>query len=139
MSKKAFLFTLSIVVSGCSSNIFYSKQGVSQVQMDRDAYQCAQESQVYKSSSTLTINSLGGVGSSSGGHKTDGRLFTMCMRAKGYQVSDKPITNHHPSAYSQKSYSDKKADKREVLESRKAIPGCQDLYEFPDGYSVCLD
>ncbi|CDT99491.1 exported hypothetical protein [Vibrio diabolicus] len=91
LSKKIILTILLVTISGCSTNVYYAKMGVSQQEVDRDAYICTQESMTYSSYSSASVNSFSGSGYSSSGSSPDLNLFTMCMRAKGYTVSNRPI------------------------------------------------
>jgi hypothetical protein len=83
--KKALLIIAPLfsILASCSSGFHYKKQGVTQLQQNKDGYECRKEA-TYQTSNAQ-VNAYGGTASS--GTKVDVKMAAACLRARGYQVT----------------------------------------------------
>lgn len=79
------LALMAVLLTGCTMPVM-QKSGITQLEADRDGYQCIQESRGYRMSGLAG----GGVAAVSGATEPDPQLYALCMRARGY-VAVEPV------------------------------------------------
>jgi hypothetical protein len=76
-----------VILTGCSTGKYYSyPPGGTDVQFQRDSYECMQEAQ--QSASSAYVGPYGGAANS--GTTTNAALAHACMRARGYVETSPP-------------------------------------------------
>lgn len=73
---------LIVLLAGCTSSFQYSKYGTTEVQRNKDGYECRKEA-TYQASQAQ-VNQYGGTASS--GNTVDMQMAAACLRARGYTV-----------------------------------------------------
>jgi hypothetical protein len=72
-----------VLLASCSTQWRYSKQGVSQQQVNQDGYECRRQA-TYQTSNAQ-VNPYGGTASS--GPQLDIPTMKACLRARGYTIT----------------------------------------------------